>query len=909
MLEPGQLIDRYTVDRLLGQGGMAVVYRVTHNQLGSFHALKVLTLTSAGIRGRLLQEGRVQASLRHPNIVTVTDVIEVGGSPGLVMEYIEGPGLDEWLSSHQPTMQESESLFRSVVAGVAAAHDKGLVHRDLKPGNIMLASGSAEGFIPKVADFGLAKALEDADPAMQKTRSGVTMGTPAYMAPEQIRDAKNVDARADVFSLGCILYELICGRAPFTGPDILSIFNAVASGSYPPPISLIPDLPARVQNAIQGCLAVDRERRIPDCHVLLAVLDGQPFGFGEHAEGATLAPAHETWAGTLVDSALGASAPAVEPSAPQASPSTPRADPPETTSEPPLDGSISPPSVPEGTLSVPPRRRHLWVVPVLAVPAVLLALALLVVMAGSYLIAAGWDRHARQVLLTRTGGEVAYLDAHVRPRRVRLEQVSIRGADGEFVAEVETLELRGRWEVRRLRPRFRTREVVVDGLRISARRTPKGWVVPERTWALLQGRSGGTAGVWSVPTVVSGPVEVSLRAPSGVLAAHLEHVRVHELVLDTADERLWSAAGIDLVGLEVMAGEPVVAAREVRLGDDGLLVVEDLDVWIRLRPDGLLDVPPVLAEAVPDWAGGVNRTAGELPWLGVRWQILPRILDRLEVRSGIVHLLDRSHAVKSTQWDIEVDRSALGPVADGWLPLDADGRMGPTRVGFAGEARRDGLVRGRASLRHLPLERFWPYMEHSLRHYGVEPVDGILSSDVELTLKADSLAAKMHAEAERVAFAKVPRPPGVPRPPASARRLAVPRAKVVAEASQMGSLADPAFHPVDEILFAVTQALMAPAGGAIVPGRPRTTRPRPTGAQPQPAVVKADSGTTARPPAESDAPPEEHEEDQAASEEEETAPPEQETGPAQEIDRFGREVREALEALKLPPRRPKKRGN
>jgi len=925
MLEPGQQIDRYTVDRLLGQGGMAVVYRVKHSQLGSFHALKVLTLTSAGIRERLLQEGRVQASLRHPNIVTVTDVIDVGGSPGLVMEYIEGPGLDEWLASHRPTMQEAESLFRSVIEGVAAAHDKGLVHRDLKPGNIMLAQGSGGGFIPKVADFGLAKALEAADPEMQKTRSGVTMGTPAYMAPEQIRDAKNVDSRADVFSLGCILYELICGRPPFAGPDILSIFNAVASGSYPPPISLIPDLPARVQNAIQGCLVVDREHRIPDCHVLLAVLDGKPLGFVGHDTGSTIAPAGPTWAGTMAESGGVVSAPASAPSGvPRSAPGTPSAgealqevpgEAPraevlaERPSEPPLDGSISPASLPEDTLSMPPRRRrHLWVLPALVIPAVLAVLALLVVAGGSYLIAVRWDRQARQTLLTRTGGEVAYVNARVRPRRIRLEQVSVQGADGEPVAEAAALELRGRWELHGVRPRFHAREVDVDGLRISARRTPDGWVVPKRTWAFLQGRSGASAVAWSVPVVVSGPVEVSLHAPSGMLTAHAEHVRLDDFALDSADERLWSAVSADLHGVEVRGGEPVLGARAVRLEPDGLLVVEDLDAWIRLRPDGLLDVPPVLAEAVPDWAGGVDRAATDVPWFGLRWGLLPPMVDRLEVSSGVVHLLDRSHAVKTTEWDVEIERIAVGPVGEGWLPLDLNGRMGPARLAFTGEARRDGLVRGRASVRQLPLERFAPYMERSLRHYGVQPAGGILSSEVELTMKADSVAAEMRAEAERVSFARVPRPPGAPEPPVSARRLFEPRAKVESSTRQTGSLADPAFHPVDQMVHAVTQSLMAPAGGAIEPGRAPSVSPgRPV--RHPPVVVKRDAENgpsepeaTTSPEPESEASPEK------PSRGEETPPTGDETGPAREIDRFGREVREALEELKLPPVRPKKRG-
>ncbi len=271
MLEPGRVLDRYTVVDELGRGGMAVVYRVRHNTLGSMHALKVLTLHGAGIRDRLVQEGRVQAGLRHLNIVAVTDVIDVEGSPGLVMEYIAGPSLEGWLLENRPEPAYAEALFRGVLAGVRRAHREGLVHRDLKPGNVLLEV-TEEGVIPKVADFGLAKALES-DSGLTRTRTGIAMGTPAYMAPEQIRDAKNVDERADVFSLGCILYELLVGTTPFEGPDVLSIFNSVCEGRYISASERVP-VSRHLEQAIHGCLRVDRDRRIPNCEVLRTVLDG-----------------------------------------------------------------------------------------------------------------------------------------------------------------------------------------------------------------------------------------------------------------------------------------------------------------------------------------------------------------------------------------------------------------------------------------------------------------------------------------------------------------------------------------------------------------------------------------------------------------------------------------------------------
>jgi serine/threonine-protein kinase len=131
--------------------------------------------------------------------------------------------------------------------------------------------------MPKVADFGLARVVQDDDATMRKTRSGIAMGTPRYMSPEQIRDAKNVDQRTDIFALGAILYELVCGEAAFERGDIAAIFNATLSGSYKSPASLAPGVPERVLRAIDSSLKTNKEQRIPDCATFRAVLDGQVY--------------------------------------------------------------------------------------------------------------------------------------------------------------------------------------------------------------------------------------------------------------------------------------------------------------------------------------------------------------------------------------------------------------------------------------------------------------------------------------------------------------------------------------------------------------------------------------------------------------------------------------------------------
>lgn len=274
-LDAGAVIDRYTIRNRLGQGGMAVVYRAKHNQLGTEHAIKVLMVPSPSIRARLLTEGRVQATLRHQNIVSVTDVIDVGGAPGLVMELVVGPSLDQLLNQLHLSIDQVDELARGILAGVAQAHRHGLIHRDLKPANVMLQE-TEFGFIPKVTDFGLAKILDASEGVVgTQTRSGVAMGTPCYMAPEQVRNAKGVDKRADVFSLGAMLYEMLSAVRPFAGEDLFEIFNAITSGKYVPLRTRMPDVPERMARAVEAALQVDREARVADCDKLLAIWTGQ----------------------------------------------------------------------------------------------------------------------------------------------------------------------------------------------------------------------------------------------------------------------------------------------------------------------------------------------------------------------------------------------------------------------------------------------------------------------------------------------------------------------------------------------------------------------------------------------------------------------------------------------------------
>ncbi|MCB9688598.1 MAG: protein kinase [Alphaproteobacteria bacterium] len=343
-LAAGTVVDRYTVQSVLGEGGMAVVYLCRHNQLGTMHALKVLTMSSRTIRERLVQEGRVQALLRHPNVVAVTDIIMLNGAPGLVMEYIEGPSLDDLLGQGPLTYDQIDALAEGILQGVAHAHAQGMVHRDLKPANIMLAL-EGHTLVPKVTDFGLAKLVEGND-GRAATRTGSTMGTPHYMSPEQVSDSKNVDGRTDVFALGAVLYEMCCNTRAFNGADLLQIFKAVAEARYTPPRELRSDLPDRMERAIVGALEPDRDKRIQSVNELLAVWKGQAMHAGatepqapagpfsaefvrslkaHSGEKAPSVPSQATWDGSELQSAVSVESlfhdPVVEQAPPAAFPS------------------------------------------------------------------------------------------------------------------------------------------------------------------------------------------------------------------------------------------------------------------------------------------------------------------------------------------------------------------------------------------------------------------------------------------------------------------------------------------------------------------------------------------------------------------------------------------------------------
>lgn len=273
MISPGAVIaDRYVVEELVGEGGLAQVWRVRHKELGSVHALKILLFRKPRLMDRLILEGRIQAQLRHPNIVAVTDVLRHAGQVGLLMEYVDGVPLQAWMDANPSIdLDQALELFAPILAGVRVAHEAGVLHRDLKPSNILLAR-AGRGMIPKVTDFGIAKVIEGGLDGMD-TRSGAVMGTPGYLAPEQAMDASRVDRRADIFALGAILYEMISGRRAFDAAEVY-----IEPGTTPEPLTIIrPDVPEGVAAAVHRAMALDATERFPDIlSFARALFEGRP---------------------------------------------------------------------------------------------------------------------------------------------------------------------------------------------------------------------------------------------------------------------------------------------------------------------------------------------------------------------------------------------------------------------------------------------------------------------------------------------------------------------------------------------------------------------------------------------------------------------------------------------------------
>ena len=284
MLNIGDIVGKYRVLSFVGEGGFANVYEVEHTILGSRHALKILD-TGLGrhqdVRHRFVAEGRIQAQLQHPHIVSVTDVIVEEGIAGLVLQFIDGVTLETHLERTGAGLPiaEIQQIMGPVLQAVQFAHERGIVHRDLKPGNIMLRPDSNGAVFAVVLDFGIAKILtgESGDRKGPRTRTGAMMGTPNYMSPEQAVAVQDVDERTDVFSLATIIFEMASGKLAFDGKSDWQIINNIVEGRRTPfDLSLVA---GGLDRVLARALEPDRERRTPSC----AALQLELMGVGDEA--------------------------------------------------------------------------------------------------------------------------------------------------------------------------------------------------------------------------------------------------------------------------------------------------------------------------------------------------------------------------------------------------------------------------------------------------------------------------------------------------------------------------------------------------------------------------------------------------------------------------------------------------
>jgi serine/threonine-protein kinase len=284
-VKPGDVLaGKYRVERVLGAGGMGVVVAAQHLQLDERVALKFLlpdALANHDLLARFLREARAAAKIKSEHVARVTDVGQLeSGSPYIVMEYLEGIDLAGWLTERGvlPIEQTVDFVLQACEA-LADAHALGIVHRDLKPANLFCVRRAHGETTVKVLDFGISKVTSDMA-GQHKTRTSAPMGTPLYMSPEQMQNAKNVDARTDVWSLGCILFELLTGRVPFEAETLTELVLTVVHGTAPPVRALRSDVPEALEQIVARCLEKDRERRFPTVGKLAAALE--PFG-GKHA--------------------------------------------------------------------------------------------------------------------------------------------------------------------------------------------------------------------------------------------------------------------------------------------------------------------------------------------------------------------------------------------------------------------------------------------------------------------------------------------------------------------------------------------------------------------------------------------------------------------------------------------------
>ena len=269
------LHDRYRVERLVGQGGMATVFLAEDLKHRRQVAIKVLRpeLSAALGTERFLREIELAAKLQHPHVVPVYDSGEADGMLYYVMPFVEGESLRDLMRREgQVPLQRAAEIIREAASGLAYAHGQGIVHRDIKPENIMLSGGHAV-----VTDFGIARAIDASRQETHLTGAGMAIGTPAYMSPEQAT-ADTVDGRSDQYALACVFYELVTGKQAFAGPTMQAMLTSILTGPRPRLSSVVEGIPPEVDGATQRALATDPAQRFDSIGEFAAAVTQESSG-------------------------------------------------------------------------------------------------------------------------------------------------------------------------------------------------------------------------------------------------------------------------------------------------------------------------------------------------------------------------------------------------------------------------------------------------------------------------------------------------------------------------------------------------------------------------------------------------------------------------------------------------------
>ncbi len=273
--QPGDLLaNRYRVERVLGEGGMGVVVAALDERLGQRVAVKILLLADdPEASARFLQEARSAQRIEHENVVRCLELGALeSGVPYMVLELLDGLDLERIRESvgRLPVSVAVDHVLEALEA-LAAAHALGIVHRDLKPANLFLARRPDGAAAIKVLDFGVAKS-SDVGESLAQTSASALLGSPYYMSPEQFQSARTVDRRADLWSMGVILYELIGGVCPFRGENLVDVFAAILTASPVPLLEVRPECPPGLDAVVRRCLARDRAKRHDSASELAAAL-------------------------------------------------------------------------------------------------------------------------------------------------------------------------------------------------------------------------------------------------------------------------------------------------------------------------------------------------------------------------------------------------------------------------------------------------------------------------------------------------------------------------------------------------------------------------------------------------------------------------------------------------------------